>query len=254
MLHAQDCIAARAAARVRAAGAPVSVVRTVHHVDDFTTPALVSCQREAIIEPDRVLVVSEYWRRVLHDHYATEATVVPNGVDPDRFPPITPERRAEMRARVGASSDQGDRFLFLAVGGVEPRKGTHHAFEALGRAGPRDGAPADARRRRRALVPGLRALPRGRARRAPRPRPHPRRGRRPARHASATTTSAPGTAARTPCASRRSRRAGGWPCSRRWPPACPSSRATSRCSASTCSTTTTPCCRARATARPSPPR
>ena len=92
VLHAQDCIAARAAARVRAAGAPVSVVRTVHHVDDFTTPALVSCQREAIIEPDRVLVVSEYWRRVLHDHYATEATVVPNGVDPDRFPPISPER------------------------------------------------------------------------------------------------------------------------------------------------------------------
>jgi glycosyltransferase-like protein len=132
VLHAQDCIAARAAARVRAAGAPVSVVRTVHHVDDFTTPALVSCQREAIIEPDRVLVVSEYWRRVLHDHYATESTVVPNGVDPDRFPPISPERRAEMRARVGASSDQGDRFLFLAVGGVEPRKGTHHAFEALG--------------------------------------------------------------------------------------------------------------------------
>ena len=132
VLHAQDCIAARAAARVRAAGAPVSVVRTVHHVDDFTTPALVSCQREAIIEPDRVLVVSQYWRRVLHDHYATESTVVPNGVDPDRFPPISPERRAEMRARVGASSDQGDRFLFLAVGGVEPRKGTHHAFEALG--------------------------------------------------------------------------------------------------------------------------
>ena len=132
VLHAQDCIAARAAARVRDAGAKVAVVRTVHHVDDFTTPALVSCQREAIVEPDRVLVVSEYWRRVLRDDYATAATVVPNGVDPDRFPPISAARRAEMRARVGVSSQQGDRFLFLAVGGIEPRKGTHHAFEALG--------------------------------------------------------------------------------------------------------------------------
>lgn len=132
VLHAQDCIAARAAARVRDAGAALPVVRTVHHVDDFTTPALITCQREAIIEPDRVLVVSEVWRRILHDHYATEATVVPNGVDPDRFPPIAPARRTALRASIGASSDQGDRFLFLAVGGVEPRKGTHHAFEALG--------------------------------------------------------------------------------------------------------------------------
>ena len=132
VLHAQDCIAARAAARVRDAGAPVPVVRTVHHVDDFTTQALITCQREAIIEPDRVLVVSEHWRRILHDHYATEATVVPNGVDPGRFPPITAARRAALRASIGASSDRGDRFLFLAVGGVEPRKGTHHAFEALG--------------------------------------------------------------------------------------------------------------------------
>jgi len=127
VLHAQDCIAARAAARVRDAGAPVSVVRTVHHVDDFTTPALVSCQREAILEPDRVLVVSEQWRRILRTDYATEATVVGNGADPARFPPITPERRATMRASIGAQ----DRFLFLSVGGIEPRKGTHHAFEAL---------------------------------------------------------------------------------------------------------------------------
>ena len=127
VLHAQDCIAARAAARVRDAGAPVSLVRTVHHVDDFTTPALVECQGAAIREPDRVLVVSEQWRRILREEYGREATIVPNGVDPARFPPTSPERTAELRAAVGAS----DRFLFLAVGGVEPRKGTHLAFEAL---------------------------------------------------------------------------------------------------------------------------
>jgi glycosyltransferase-like protein len=127
VLHAQDCIAARAAARVRDAGAPVSVVRTVHHVDDFSTRALVECQGAAIREPDRVLVVSEQWRRILREEYGREATIVPNGVDPDRFAPITAERTAELRAGIGAT----DRFLFLGVGGIEPRKGTHLAFEAL---------------------------------------------------------------------------------------------------------------------------
>jgi glycosyltransferase-like protein len=127
VFHAQDCIAARAAARVRDAGAPVSVVRTVHHVDDFTTRALVECQGAAIREPDRVLVVSDQWRRILRDDYGTDATIVPNGVDPDRFPPTSPERTAELRAGIGATG----RFLFLGVGGIEPRKGTHVAFEAL---------------------------------------------------------------------------------------------------------------------------
>jgi glycosyltransferase-like protein len=129
LLHAQDCIAARAAARVRDAGAPVAVVRTVHHVDDFTTQALVDCQRAAIVEPDRVLVVSEQWRRILRDEYGRAADVVPNGIDPSRFPPPSPQVRAALRDRIGAR----DRFVFLAVGGVEPRKGSVHAFRALAR-------------------------------------------------------------------------------------------------------------------------
>jgi glycosyltransferase-like protein len=131
LLHAQDCIAARAAARVRDAGAPVTVVRTVHHVDDFTTRALVDCQRRAIVEPDRVLVVSEQWRGILRDEYGVCAEVVPNGVDLDRFAPVDEVTRRRLRERVGA--DPGGRFLFLSVGGVEPRKGSVHAFRALAR-------------------------------------------------------------------------------------------------------------------------
>ncbi len=99
LLHAQDCIAARAAARVRDAGAPVTVVRTVHHVDDFTTQALIDCQRQAIVEPDRVLVVSEQWRGILRDEYGRAAEVVPNGVDLDRFPAPPARVRDELRAR-----------------------------------------------------------------------------------------------------------------------------------------------------------
>lgn len=129
VFHAQDCIAARAAARVRDAGAGLPVVRTVHHVDDFTTPALVDCQRQAILEPDIVLVVSQHWRTLLKDEYGVDAGVVYNGVDRLRFGPIEPARRAALRARVGAE----DRFLFLAVGGIEPRKGSVHLLQALGR-------------------------------------------------------------------------------------------------------------------------
>jgi glycosyltransferase-like protein len=129
IFHTQDCIAARAAARVRDAGAGIPVVRTVHHVDDFTTPALMDCQRQAILEPDVVLVVSQHWRTLLKDEYGVDAGVVYNGVDRLRFGAISPERRATMRAQVGAE----DRFLFLAVGGIEPRKGSVHLLEALGR-------------------------------------------------------------------------------------------------------------------------
>src|SRR5262249_59927424 len=87
ILHAQDCISARAACRVRdaclardagrvpdagacrvpgagagwdASGGPAPlVVRTLHHVDDFTTQALIDCQSLAISQPDKVLVVTD---------------------------------------------------------------------------------------------------------------------------------------------------------------------------------------------------
>ena len=129
LFHAQDCIAARAAARVRDSGAGIPVVRTVHHVDDFTTPALIDCQRQAILEPDIVLVVSQHWRGLLKDEYGVDAGVVYNGVDRLRFGPIDAERRAALRRQIGAE----DRFLFLAVGGIEPRKGSVHLLEAMGR-------------------------------------------------------------------------------------------------------------------------
>ena len=128
VFHAQDCIAARAAARVRDSRAGTPVIRTVHHVDDFTTPALVDCQRRAIHEPDQVLVVSRHWRDLLRSEYGVDARVVHNGVDGRRFPPLEPEQRASLRHRVGAVDG---RFLFLGVGGIEPRKGSVHLLEAL---------------------------------------------------------------------------------------------------------------------------
>lgn len=128
VLHAQDCIAARAAARVRDAGGGQVVARTVHHVDDFTTPALIDCQRQAIVEPDHVLVVSRHWQRLLRDEYGVASEVVYNGVDAERFAAVDARRRAEFRDKIGASDA---RFVFLAVGGIEPRKATADLFAAL---------------------------------------------------------------------------------------------------------------------------
>jgi glycosyltransferase-like protein len=135
VLHTQDCISARAAARVRdaAAGPPPVVVRTVHHVDDFTSPSLIDCQRQAILEPDRILVVSERWREILADEYGTSAEVVHNGVDVDRFRSADPGLAAALRQRAGAAGADGGagRPLILAVGGIEPRKGSDTLMAAV---------------------------------------------------------------------------------------------------------------------------
>ena len=74
VLHVQDCISARAALRLRDEGAAVCVVRTVHHVDDFTTPELVECQIRSIVDPDVVLVVSRMWQERLAAEFGVTAS------------------------------------------------------------------------------------------------------------------------------------------------------------------------------------
>jgi len=129
LLHAQDCISARAACRVRDAcgGAAPLVIRTVHHVDDFTTQALIDCQRQAISEPDMVLVVSDQWRRILEADYGVSATVVRNGVEVCRFQSADRSLAASLRAGIGADG----RPLILTVGGIEPRKGSDTLVRAV---------------------------------------------------------------------------------------------------------------------------
>jgi len=129
IMHAQDCISARAACAVRDGGqrpGPV-VVRTVHHVDDFTSRSLIECQQRAIIEPDHVLVVSEHWRRLLREQYGVDAGVVHNGVDAARFRAADAGLAGRLRQRAGAAG----RKLILSVGGIEPRKGSDTLVRAL---------------------------------------------------------------------------------------------------------------------------
>ena len=136
VVHAQDCLSANAALEVRAAGAIDHVIRTVHHVDDFTSPSLIECQDRSILDPDRVLCVSQPWVERLADEFGVEAGLVSNGVDPVRYrPPRDAAERAHERSRAGL----GARFTVLTVGGIEPRKGSLtllDGFAALRRDAP----------------------------------------------------------------------------------------------------------------------
>jgi glycosyltransferase-like protein len=136
IVHAQDCLSANAALEVRAAGAIDHVIRTVHHVDDFTSPSLIECQDRSILDPDRVLCVSQPWVARLAEDFGVEAGLVSNGVDRVRFRPALD---AAERERERSRAALGDRFTVLTVGGIEPRKGSLtllEGFAALRRRAP----------------------------------------------------------------------------------------------------------------------
>jgi glycosyltransferase-like protein len=111
IVHAQDCISANAVGRC---------VRTVHHLDHFTTPELAACHERAIVEPYAHICVSDAVAGELRAGWGIRAEVIPNGVDAARFAaasgPAGREARAAWRNRLG-------RYL-LTVGGIEPRKGS----------------------------------------------------------------------------------------------------------------------------------
>ena len=114
IVHAQDCISANAV--------DGRCVRTVHHLDHFTTPGLAAGHERAVVEPYAHICVSAAVATELTDGWGIKAEVIPNGVAYDRFATTDPAARADWRARLG-------RYL-LTVGGIEPRKGSLDLLEA----------------------------------------------------------------------------------------------------------------------------
>ena len=76
VVHAQDCISANAADRC---------IRTVHHIDQFSTPELAACHQHAIVNPVAHICVSAAVAAELQAGWGITATVIPNGVDAERF-------------------------------------------------------------------------------------------------------------------------------------------------------------------------
>jgi glycosyltransferase-like protein len=116
VVHAQDCISANAVPRC---------VRTVHHLDQFTTPELVACHERAIVSPYAHVCVSAAVAAEVEAGWGLHPVVIPNGVEAGRFAAaaLDPASSAAWRTRFG-------RYV-LAVGGIEPRKGTLDLLEAF---------------------------------------------------------------------------------------------------------------------------
>jgi glycosyltransferase-like protein len=119
VVHAQDCISANAVGRC---------VRTVHHIDHFTTPELAACHERAIRLPFGHICVSAAVAAQLRDGWGIEAAVIPNGVDAARFAAAASEDAAAVAARARWRAELG-RFV-LTVGGIEPRKGSLDLLDA----------------------------------------------------------------------------------------------------------------------------
>ena len=119
VVHAQDCISANAVGRC---------IRTIHHLDQFTTPVLAECHEKAVVEPYARICVSDAVAAEVRAGWGLSPTVIPNGVAAQRFAaaatdtPVAEARRAGWRRQLG-------RYV-LAVGGIEPRKGTVDLVEA----------------------------------------------------------------------------------------------------------------------------
>lgn len=123
VVHAQDCITANAA--------DGRCVRTVHHLDDFSTPELRRCHEAAIVGPHTHVCVSGSVAAELRDGWGLDATVIPNGVEGARFAAAAADDDVAAVLRDAWRARVGDRFV-LAVGGIEPRKGSADLVEAMG--------------------------------------------------------------------------------------------------------------------------
>lgn len=118
VVHAQDCISANAVPQC---------IRTIHHLDEFTTPELRACHERAIVRPYGHVCVSRAVARDVEAGWGIRPAVIANGIDGARFAaaagPGAAVERAAWRARLGE--------YVLAVGGIEPRKGTADLVQAM---------------------------------------------------------------------------------------------------------------------------
>lgn len=109
IVHAQDCISANAVG---------PCIRTIHHLDQFTTPILVECHEKAVVQPYARICVSAAVADEVYAGWGLKPTVIPNGVRAERFIAAASDADGQRRWR-----DELGRYV-LAVGGIEPRKGT----------------------------------------------------------------------------------------------------------------------------------
>ena len=121
IVHAQDCISANAVP---------DCIRTIHHLDTFSTPELIACHERAIVRPYAHICVSDAVAGEVERGWGLRPAVIGNGIDAARFGTSSAAERQRWHGELG-------RYV-LAVGGIEPRKGTADLVEAMGLVQARD--------------------------------------------------------------------------------------------------------------------
>jgi glycosyltransferase-like protein len=126
--HAQDCISANALAILVQRQQIPHFVRTVHHIEDYSSPYLQQCQERSIREAALCLCVSQQWQAELQQHYQIQAPRVINGINLGRFSPILNGSEHTLKERWGLN----DSPIYLTIGGIEPRKNSIRLLQAFG--------------------------------------------------------------------------------------------------------------------------
>jgi glycosyltransferase-like protein len=143
--HAQDSISGNALANLADTGRIAGYIRTVHHLDRFDDPRLEAYQYRGFAKARSLFCVSRLWQKHLLERYQRAADLVGNGVDTQRFNPVSEPRDRALAERHGlttvtanatatanpCASHSDDGPLILAVGGIEPRKNTYRLIEAF---------------------------------------------------------------------------------------------------------------------------
>ncbi len=117
--HAQDCLSANALAILLKQGKIPHFIRTVHHIEDYSSLYLQHCQDRSIREASLCLCVSDRTQSDLKQQYGIDAPHVINGVNLARFSPE------------GASFEVSGSPIYLTIGGIEPRKNSIRLLQAF---------------------------------------------------------------------------------------------------------------------------
>jgi glycosyltransferase-like protein len=125
--HAEDCLVASGLLAKRAELRLKPLLRTLHHLEHFVSPYLRECQRRSILEADAVACVSRVSQRDVRRELGRDCPIIGNGVDVARF---APDAALAQRTRVRFGIAPSERVV-LSVGGVEPRKNSFCALEAM---------------------------------------------------------------------------------------------------------------------------
>jgi glycosyltransferase-like protein len=128
IFHAEDCISANALLNLRNMGLINYYVRTIHHIDDFTSKSLIECQLKSIIEPDYVITVSKFWKRELSEKYSLSPIVINNGVS---IKNLVNSDDTHTKEDAKKSFNVNGAKVILSIGGIEPRKNTITTLRAF---------------------------------------------------------------------------------------------------------------------------